>query len=202
MGRWKCTLNEHVFDVIDTEAKAYWLGYLYCDGCVRKKDNRVELGPKDRDQLVKFCAFCSTNYLIRSLYPNGYLNYHVTLCGAKHLVTRLIQLGVVPRKTYNHSVPVYIPEGNLAHHFWRGCIDADGSFGLYPHAPNRKAVTIQLANKNKSLLDSFLQFINLGRVKEMKWGWEWDFSGQHPQRALPLLRTLYQNSTIYLDRKF
>lgn len=31
-NRIKPKFNEHVFDVIDTEEKAYWLGFMYADG--------------------------------------------------------------------------------------------------------------------------------------------------------------------------
>lgn len=33
-GMWN--LNEHFFDVIDTEEKAYWLGFIFADGYVAK----------------------------------------------------------------------------------------------------------------------------------------------------------------------
>ena len=37
------TVNENVFDVIDTEEKAYWLGFMYADGCIYSKEYRIEL---------------------------------------------------------------------------------------------------------------------------------------------------------------
>lgn len=30
----KVRFNEHIFDVIDTEEKAYWLGFTYADGYI------------------------------------------------------------------------------------------------------------------------------------------------------------------------
>ena len=32
-------VNEEYFDVIDTEEKAYWLGFLGADGCIRRRVN-------------------------------------------------------------------------------------------------------------------------------------------------------------------
>ena len=30
----KSKFNEHIFDVIDTEEKAYWLGFIFADGYI------------------------------------------------------------------------------------------------------------------------------------------------------------------------
>ena len=45
--------NENVFDSIDTEEKAYWLGFLYADGFITSKYNKIglTLALKDKDHL-------------------------------------------------------------------------------------------------------------------------------------------------------
>lgn len=55
----KVTFNEHIFDKIDTEEKAYWLGFLYADGAVGLIDNCVEISLKllDAEHLYKFKTF-------------------------------------------------------------------------------------------------------------------------------------------------
>lgn len=35
----KLKFNNTVFDIIDTEEKAYWLGFIYADGCVASTGN-------------------------------------------------------------------------------------------------------------------------------------------------------------------
>ncbi len=50
--------NIDIFNEIDTEEKAYWLGFLYADGCVM--DNHIfklTLSDQDEDHLIKFCKF-------------------------------------------------------------------------------------------------------------------------------------------------
>ena len=51
--------NEHIFDIIDTEEKAYWLGFIYADGCISLKTNAFEISLKydDINHLNKFNTF-------------------------------------------------------------------------------------------------------------------------------------------------
>ena len=45
----KKDINSNIFNIIDTEEKAYWLGFLYADGNVhltKKNKYKIELGLK------------------------------------------------------------------------------------------------------------------------------------------------------------
>ena len=55
--------NEHIFDVIDTEEKAYWLGFIFADGYISSRDNGFELSLKgsDIEHLHKFNKFMEHN---------------------------------------------------------------------------------------------------------------------------------------------
>lgn len=35
--------NDSYFEKIDNENKAYWLGFLYADGCVSEKSKKIKL---------------------------------------------------------------------------------------------------------------------------------------------------------------
>ena len=37
----KKNCNENFFDIIDTEEKAYWLGFIYADGCISHRKKTV-----------------------------------------------------------------------------------------------------------------------------------------------------------------
>ena len=59
--RKKYSVNESFFDIIDTEEKAYWLGFIMADGCIctsnsSSPNNRLSiiLNQKDKDHLIKF----------------------------------------------------------------------------------------------------------------------------------------------------
>ena len=48
----KIFLNSNIFNIIDTEEKAYWLGFLYADGSIYKDlkgKYRFELGLQQKD---------------------------------------------------------------------------------------------------------------------------------------------------------
>ena len=53
--KYKYDIN--YFEVIDTEEKAYWLGFIYADGCI-SNDNKqqliIELCKQDKIVLEKF----------------------------------------------------------------------------------------------------------------------------------------------------
>ena len=88
-----------VFDCIDTEEKAYWLGFLYADGSVASENsNNIELSlsAKDVNHLEKYRRFLKA--------PNSVKISDVTVKGKvygrcrltvsnKHLKQQLIQLG-------------------------------------------------------------------------------------------------------------
>ena len=46
------TLNQNYFETIDTEHKAYWLGFIYADGYVGDENyNNIVIGLSDKDFL-------------------------------------------------------------------------------------------------------------------------------------------------------
>ena len=58
-----CDIN--IFKNINSEEKAYWLGFLYADGNVSLKDNSIELSLQslDIEHLYKFKSFIKTTNL-------------------------------------------------------------------------------------------------------------------------------------------
>ena len=50
----KYEFDFNYFENIDTEEKAYWLGFLYADGCVTPNTVRVELQASDKKHIEKF----------------------------------------------------------------------------------------------------------------------------------------------------
>lgn len=133
----KFYVNQDYFEVIDNEWKAYWLGFLYADGCVtikrnsskeNKMDYSLDLTLKDKDHLEKFRNSLQTDSIIKErrikLKDNEYTNYRVTICNRK-ICNDLNNLGCSPNKTFSLTFPTFLNE-DLIRHFVRGYFDGDG----------------------------------------------------------------------------
>ena len=56
----KTKFNENIFDCIDTEEKAYWLGFIFADGSIRSNGSfifELSLKGSDINHLHKFNTF-------------------------------------------------------------------------------------------------------------------------------------------------
>ena len=59
--------NRNIFNKIDSEEKAYWLGFIVADGYlnINKHMLRIKLGNRDRSHLIKFIKFITfIQYLV------------------------------------------------------------------------------------------------------------------------------------------
>lgn len=134
-------INEHIFDIIDNEEKAYWYAFLCTDGCVRKVTNKLgssytltlKLQLRDKNHLLKFVKFMggdeyNIKYETRNTTYKGekktYYACFYKICN-KHLVEQLTKLGCMPKKTFKLKYPKWLRE-DLRYHFLRGATDGDG----------------------------------------------------------------------------
>ena len=85
-----------IFSEIDTEEKAYWLGFMYADGNVSVSCNSIslELALKDEVHLQKFNTFLGKSKNIRKDH------FRVRCCFKDtQIYNDLIRLGCVPKKS-------------------------------------------------------------------------------------------------------
>lgn len=146
------------FKYIDSEEKAYWLGFLYADGCITtdKKYIILELSSEDLEHIKRFKDDIQAHQKIR-IYKRNNIEYARLCIGCKEMVLDLIKVGCIPHKTFNIVFPEanIIPK-NLIRHFIRGVFDGDGCISI----TNRK-------KKNKIYNIYTLSF--LGTEKSIKW---------------------------------
>lgn len=205
----KYTLDDTYFDHIDTEEKAYWLGFLYADGHITLHgDVILELAAIDKEHIVKLNRCLRSTYPVKDtkshtrgkITPSARLNIR-----SHHMSASLTKHGVGPDKSRVFNVPQL--DESLERHFWRGVIDGDGSVS---HAQNktdltRKVLNLTLAG-NKPTIDAFVAFLKrrLGYdigVHNNSWcraSWSCAVRGT---KADAIARLLYDEASVYLERK-
>lgn len=121
--------DEFYFSNIDSKEKAYWLGFLYADGCVHSNSNEISISLKDRDHLEKFRKAIKSNNKIGESIDRRYNSspkiYHFSIKD-KQLKSDLIKWGCVPNKSLTLTKIPNIPR-DFVSHFIRGYFDGDGS---------------------------------------------------------------------------
>lgn len=130
------SVNDEYFDNIDTQNKAYFLGFLFADGnnCMQKSTIRISLQEKDRDILEKLRIDAGSNKPLCLKSSENKRNngegydykdqYALDVCN-KHWCERLSELGCVPNKSLVLKFPDYLSDEMLPH-FIRGYFDGDG----------------------------------------------------------------------------
>lgn len=163
-------INHNFFNKIDSEIKAYLLGFFAADGHIqRKKDSyvfAVFIHYKDSEIIRLFNKYIANGQA--KLYKRE--NTRGFQISSNQIGEDLKKLGYDNRKTYTCNGIPDIPQ-KLMCHFIRGYFDGDGSIGYY----NRKMLgrhrhtdrRFTICAKNKSILvDMLRQFPPLtgGRV--------------------------------------
>lgn len=193
--------NENFFDEIDTEEKAYWLGFLYADGAVSSSKNTIELSLKSSDihHLEKFrdaLGFSQDKHIFQDD-----IRCRIEITN-KHLKQSLIKLGCVPRKSLVLTFPSkeILPDIFL-YDFIRGYVDGDGSVMIGKNHKNEYVKPRLSMLGTKEFLAEMIERAQWKKVKiqhpSNAYSVEW--SGKY---VLNYLDQLYANATIYLDRKF
>lgn len=127
-------VNHNFFDVINTEEKAYVLGFLYADGMNQERrngNNHISFTQleQDKDILEKINTCMESTYPLHESIQetNGKLKYKLSIC-SKQLSKSASNLGAVPNKSLILQFPNknIFKSKNLIRHFIRGYFDGDG----------------------------------------------------------------------------
>lgn len=134
------SINERYFEKIDTEEKAYWLGFIAADGCVQEGKSKyrlsIELSIKDRGHLEKlakaidFSGPIYYNKKHKQIYKNEAKIFLCDFLGitSKRMVLDLVKHGITQRKSKTIKPPNI--QKKLYKHWIRGYFDGDGSVSL------------------------------------------------------------------------
>lgn len=198
---------ENFFSVIDTEEKAYFLGLLITDGTVDKRAGRqgrirLQLQAKDKNILIKFKEILQIDSNL-VLDQRGNQCYSVEF-SCEQMFQDLKKYGIVPQKTYlTTNLPTNIPK-HLMKHFLRGMLDGDGCITF--DTTQSKDVSINFTSYHESFVKDFQQSVDNLIKKEnsnkLFYTSAWHCSWRGYNQVLKILDCLYQDATIYLQRKY
>ena len=204
--------DETVFDNIDTEEKAYWLGFIYADGYISSRDNTFELSLKasDVEHLNKFNKFMKhnkDNVTIGKVKCNDKICFRCSwgVCN-KHLWNTLNNYGCTPNKSLTLEFPneTIFKNIELIYSFIRGYLDGDGCISYVKNNFSDKTKIYYSPNLSFEGTEKFL--LKLGTYFNESYTiieHENHITIKYGINATKnILDKLYKNSTIYLNRKY
>lgn len=216
----KVKFNDIIFDSIDTEEKAYWLGFIYADGNINNHKTTkmsytliIALKSTDYKHLEKFCNFINYSknnikIINKKLNEKQYQQCRVEI-HSKHLWKQLNNLGVIPNKSLILKFPKesIFSDKSLIKHFIRGYFDGDGCLSFYKRVydiiPHCSFVGTKSFIQNSKLhipYDSVFRIRNYSQTKENYHDlYELVFNKENSGLFSDWL---YKDATIYLDRKY
>lgn len=202
--RLRYRFDESFFDSVDTEEKAYWLGFITADGCVRTDRGRsrvqIKLMETDASHLEKLKAAVGSGKPLTFSARRGVAGPAADLTlTSPHLVEALAALGVTARKSA--VVRPWDGPDHLMTHYWRGLFDGDGCISKATGG-NKWALTLCGSG---ACITEFAEWASevCGATSKPYYRsniWYWKVSGLAAPQALA--RHLYGGASVYLDRKY
>jgi len=202
-SNWKTKrkFNGNFFNIIDTEEKAYWLGFIIADGCITSFNNskRFSIGLSNKDylHLLKLCKSIeltpdSVKIYKSALNKDGKQLFKATLAlRDKDLYNGLHKNGVRENKSkLGHPVPDL--RKHLVKHFIRGYFDGDGCIN------NSGIVSILGCKEFIYWINSYFNF-NKSIIYDKDTYFIYTLNKKD---SYIFTNYLYNNATIYLDRKY
>lgn len=212
--KYQC--NENFFKNIDTEEKAYWLGFFYADGYVSSANQYsycigLSLKRDDKSHIKKFKTTIQSNHPIHDYKTNGSAykkgtEYSRIIITSKIMYEDAVRQGIVEHKT-NIVTPPNI-DASLYPAFIRGYFDGDGCVTFFPHNGRMDAAIKILGTTD--FLDFIREFVQQHEIakrvnkyyqrKENQEVRSFEFAGVYQVKKF--LDIIYNNATVYLDRKY
>ena len=212
-GKRIYNVNENFFKCINTEEKAYILGFICADGHIEKDRLAITVSVKDKDILEKIKKALNSNHPIKEVEKeNPYQNTDrkkLLLLELKvnsvELVKPLFNMGLTTNKTYtlDSSILKYIPK-YLMRDFLRGYFDGDGNVFFGVRYTSGYKYNINVCGNEDFLLNSFQTYFpsknKLYKDLYSKQCYVWKISQK--DKVKDFMYYLYFNSSIFLQRKY
>lgn len=195
------------FKKIDSQEKAYWLGFLAADGCNYSREKNasiiINIHQQDREHLEKFKKFMDSDVnILDYIQEAGYSNHtpmSKIVFNSKEMSMDLSDKGIVPNKSLILKPPII--EEQYYYSFILGYFDGDGS--IYKTSQyNNYGISLE---GTKEMLEWINNVLNINLKLEKRKN---DNKNNYYIRCggtckpYEILKLLYQNSPVHLDRKY
>lgn len=194
-------INENIFETIDTEEKAYWLGFILADGCLKKKNTvALSLSIKDKKHIEKFKTFLETEAPIttedRNIKGKLYKICRLTISNKK-IRQDLMRYHVMPCKS-TFEQPTIL-RSDLIRHYIRGIFDGDG---WLTYTDKSKEMGFGMGLDILIYIQTYFEANDIHFNAITPCGSIYKYRKSAKVEILKALNLLYKDSTVYLDRKF
>lgn len=194
--------NEHYFDIIDTEEKAYFLGYLMADGNISIYNKQYYIkcscSKKDEELIYKFKEVLNSKNSIThaKCYNKKSITEKTTFSiSSKHMFMTLQGYGFKTKKSGNEVMSDKISK-ELRNHFVRGLFDGDGITCI---AKNKRSGFISSKEMLLSIMNELNLYKTLNHPKTQLKNLYYFLLGRRESKIL--YDYIYSNATFYLKRK-
>ena len=216
-------MNHLFFNKIDSEIKAYLLGFYVGDGSISIRKDRKEYS-------IKFSQKRSENYIInlivntignKKIYTSkqkvGKIKgkefisqeQEIVTYYSRQMVIDLISLGYGLKKTYRELHLPKLENNKMILHFIRGYFDADGTCGAYLSKRSDRKIgtrvkpTFHITSKTKTLLLEIQEFLLKEYAIKIPIYFKdyWVLKSGSKKEIEKLYEVLYDNSNFFIPYK-
>lgn len=212
----KYGIDEEFFRKIDTEEKAYYLGFMFADGTISPERNTIKLSLKEEDkEILEKLKIC-----IKSERPLFHIKRNPSWKGSfkgskdswclditnKFICQDIQNLGCTKIKTRTAKFPEI--EDKLLSHFIRGYFDGDGTITSSSPISNKqgrksdvKWNIIGTEQFTRSVQNIMVENLDFSKTKLQKVKNVFYLEYKGGKQIDKIRKWLYNNSTIFLERK-
>lgn len=183
----KYKIDSGLFEKIDSEEKAYILGFIASDGHINKKKSSIKIKINKRDIDV-LCDI--KNFICKDIPISSYKNDMVSLTiNSKNIANNICDLLQINGGKKSDKVCFPVLEKEFEQHFTRGYFDGGG------HIKKNNYPECTITSNSKKMIESLREKY---KGKVLKSGDVIFWSGNN---CLDFLGKLYDNSKIKMNRK-
>ena len=205
-------VNHKYFDIIDTEEKAYFLGFLVADGCVTQSKRKSGFMSKritfcnsiqDKEVIEKFRdIICPTveikwrNNSTETIKRKDQSSFKFT---SEHMFDTLVsKYNILPNKTYNAEFT--LPDlGVFFRHFIRGFMDGDGHFKR--NSLGFVHTSIPFMNQIKEFFENSGFSSRFNKIEGKTLIYYKQYINVNKSNIEQMYSILYKDATVFLERK-